>query len=91
MTINELKALIDEAKKEAVRAGLEDKLDIVTKQRNALIIALNYVNNTMIAMKWGANARPEDMERVVTNALIMAARESGGTIILEVREDGSIN
>ena len=37
---------------------LREKLDRVEKQRNALMIALNYVNDTMVAMKWGANARP---------------------------------
>lgn len=67
--------------------ALEEKLDRTEKQRNALIIALNYVNDTMVAMKWGANARPEDMENVVKNALIMAAEKSEGTIKLEVRND----
>ena len=59
---------------------LEEKLDRTEKQRNALFIALNYVNNTMIAMKWGAAARPDDMERVVRNALLMAVDKSEGTI-----------
>ena len=67
--------------------SLVNALDRTTKQRNALIIALNYVNNTMIAMKWGANARPEDMENVVKNALLMAVENSKGTINLEVKED----
>lgn len=70
---------------------LEEKLDTRTKQRNALMIALNYVNNTLLAMKWGANARPEDMERVVKNALLMVVDKSEGTIklsiIREVKED----
>lgn len=65
---------------------LKEKLDRTEKQRNALIIALNYVNNTMIAMKWGANARPDDMENVVKNALLMAVAKSEGTINLEVKE-----
>lgn len=64
--------------------NLEEKLDRVEKQRNALIIALNYINNTMIAMKWGANARPEDMENVVENVLLMAVDKSEGTIKPEV-------
>ena len=66
---------------------LEEKLDTRTKQRNALMIALNYVNNTMIAMKWGADARPEDMERVVKNALLMAVDKSKGTIKLTINEE----
>ena len=73
-------------KSEEIKA-LEEKLDRTEKQRNALIIALNYVNNTMIAMKWGANARPDDMENVVKNALLMAVDSSKGTIKLEVKED----
>lgn len=48
---------------------------------------MNYVNNTMIAMKWGANAHPDDMENVVKNALLMAVAKSEGTINLEIRED----
>lgn len=64
-----------------------EKLYKTEKQRNALIIALNYINNTMIAMKWGAKARPEDMENVVKNALLMAVDNSEGTIKLEVKED----
>jgi hypothetical protein len=67
--------------------SLVNALDRTTKQRNALIIALNYVNNTMIAMKWGADARPEDMERIVKNALLMAVEKSEGSIKLEVKED----
>lgn len=67
--------------------GLKEKLDRTEKQRNALIIALNYINSTMVAMKWGANARPEDMENVVKNALLMAADKSEGTITVEVKED----
>ena len=66
---------------------LEEKLNRTEKQRNALIIALNYVNNTMIAMKWGADARPEDMENVVKNALLMAVEKSEGSIKLEVEYD----
>ena len=66
---------------------LREKLDRTEKQRNALIIALNYINNTMIAMKWGADARPEDMENVVKNALLMAVEKSEGSIKLEVKED----
>ena len=66
---------------------LKGKLDRAEKQRNALIIALNYVNNTMIAMKWGADARPEYMENVVKNALLTAVEKSEGTIKLEVKED----
>lgn len=73
-------------KDEEVKA-LKEKLDRTEKQRNALIIALNYVNNTMIAMKWGADARPEDMENVVKNALLTAVEKSEGTIKLEVKED----
>ena len=67
--------------------ALEEKLDRTEKQRNALIIALNYINNTMIAMKWGADALPEDMENVVKNALLMAVEKSEGSIKLEVKED----
>lgn len=66
---------------------LREKLDRVEKQRNALMIALNYVNETMVAMKWGAAARPEDMKRIVKNALMMAADNSDGTIKTEVKED----
>lgn len=62
------------------------RLDTTTKQRNALIIALNYVNDTMVVMKWGGNARPEDMENVVKNALKIAAEQSNGTIKTEVKE-----
>lgn len=69
---------------EEVKA-LEEKLYKTEKQRNALIIALNYVNDTMIAMKWGSNAHPEDMENVVKNALLMAVDNSEGTIKLEVQ------
>lgn len=67
--------------------ALEEKLDRTEKQRNALIIALNYINNTMVAMKWGAKARPEDMENIVKNALLMAVANSEDTIKLEVKED----
>lgn len=74
--------LLEEEIKSLVHA-----LDRTTKQRNALIIALNYVNNTMIAMKWGADARPEDMENIVKNALLMAVENSEGSIKLEVKED----
>ena len=63
------------------------RLDRTTKQRNALVIALNYVNNTLIAMKWGADARPEDMERVVKNALLMAVDKSERTIKLTVNRE----
>lgn len=70
---------------EAIK-DLEEKLYKTKKQRNALIIALNYINNTMIAMKWGAKARPEDMENVVKNALMMAVDKSEGTIRLKVKE-----
>lgn len=66
---------------------LKEKLNRTEKQRNALIIALNYINNTMIAMKWGAKARPDDMEQIVKNALLMAVNNSEGTIKLEVKED----
>lgn len=66
---------------------LREKLDRTEKQRNALMIALNYVKDTMIAMKWGANAHPDDMERIVNNALIMATEKSKGTIKMEVKED----
>ena len=74
--------LLEEEIKSLVHA-----LDTRTKQRNALMIALNYVNNTMIAMKWGADARPEDMERVVKNALLMAVDKSKGTIKLTVNRE----
>lgn len=78
--------LLEEEIKSLVHA-----LDTRTKQRNALMIALNYVNNTLIAMKWGAGARPEDIERVVKNALLVAVDKSKGTIKLttdwEVIED----
>lgn len=67
--------------------ALEEKLDRTEKQRNALIIALNYVNETMVSMKWGAKARPKDMENIVKNALLMAVDNSEGTINLEVKED----
>lgn len=66
--------------------ALEEKLDRTEKQRNALMIALNYVNDTMVAMKWGANARPDDMERIVNNALHIATDNSEGTIKLEERK-----
>lgn len=42
---------------EAIK-DLEEKLYKTEKQRNALIIALNYVNNTMIAMKWALMRAP---------------------------------
>ena len=64
---------------------LREKLDRVEKQRNALMIALNYINDTMVAMKWGANARPDDMEQIVNNALHIAADNSVGNIKLEER------
>lgn len=48
---------------------------------------MNYINETMVAMKWGAKAHPKDMENIVKNALLMAAANSEDTIKLEVKED----
>ena len=58
------------------------RLDRTTKQRNALMIALNYINKTMISVKWGGDASPEYMGRIVKNALLMAVDKSKGTIKL---------
>lgn len=77
---------------------LKEKLDRTEKQRNALIIALNYTNNTINAMDdcWKYNPKYakrfykdsiKRMKEVMKNALLMAVAKSEGTINLEVKED----
>ena len=78
--------------------ALEEKLDRTEKQRNALIIALNYVNDTINSMEACYKYNPKYTKRfykksirmmreVMNNALIMAAEKSEDTIKLEVKED----
>ena len=78
--------------------ALEEKLDRTEKQRNALIIALSYVNNTFNAMDECQRYNPKYTKRfykksigmmreVINNALLMAVEKSEGTIKLEVKED----
>lgn len=77
---------------------LKEKLDRTEKQRNALIIALNYLNDTINAMIECQIYNPKYTKRfyrksirmmreVLNNALIMAAEKSEDTIKLEVKED----
>ena len=82
---------------EEVKA-LKEKLDRTEKQRNALINALNYINNTIISMSACSEYNPEYtegyylnaidmMERIMKEALLMAVDNSEDTIKLEVKED----
>ena len=77
---------------------LKEKLDRTEKQRNALIIALNYVNNTINAMDECQRYNPKYtkrfykksigmMKEVMKNGLLMAVDNSEDTIKLEVKED----
>lgn len=77
---------------------LQEKLDRTEKQRNALIIALNYVNNTINAMDECQRYNPKYtkrfykksigmMKEVMKNASLMAVNNSEDTIKLEVKED----
>lgn len=78
--------------------ALEEKLDRTEKQRNALIIALNYVNNTINSMEACYKYNPKYtkrfyrksirmMKEVMKNGLLMAVDNSEDTIKLEVKED----
>lgn len=78
--------------------ALEEKLDKTEKQRNALIIALSYANNTINAMEECQRYNPKYTKRfykksikmireVMNNALIIAVEKSEGTIKMEVKED----
>lgn len=82
---------------EAIK-DLEEKLYSMEKQRNALIIALNYANNTINTMDecWKYNPKYAKrfyknsirmMKEVMKNALLMAVDNSEDTIKLEVKED----
>ena len=77
---------------------LQKKVDRTEKQRNALIIALNYVNNTINAMDecWKYNPKYAKrfyknsiglMKSVMKNGLLMAVDNSEDTIKMEVKED----
>lgn len=83
---------------EAEIKSLVDALDRTTKQRNALIIALNYVNNTINTMDECQRYNPKYtkrfyrksirmMKEVMKNGLLMAVDNSKDTIKLEVKED----
>lgn len=74
------------------------RLDKTTKQRNALIIGLNYVNNTINAIDACWKYHPEYaegfykksicyMKEVMKNALLKTVDNSEGTIKMEVKED----
>lgn len=76
------------------------RLDRTTKQRNALMIALNYVNNTIISMEECSKYNPKYSERyyknhiglmreVMKNALLMAVDKSEGSIKMEVEYDNN--
>ncbi len=78
--------------------ALEEKLDRTEKQRNALMIALSYVNNTINAMDecWKYDQKYAKkfyinsiglMKNVMKNGLLMAVDNSEDTIKLEVKED----
>lgn len=78
--------------------ALEEKLDRTEKQRNALIIALNYVNDTINSMEACYKYNPKYTKRfyrksirmikeVMKNGLLMAVDNSKDTIKLEVKED----